>query len=237
MTKIITKQTPPFYWQFDQDCFNDISSNEFTADFWQQQNAIIGKESGRGTTWFIRHNHHELVLRHYLRGGLMRHLSKDNYFFNGLDKTRAFAEFTVLHQLRKLNLPVPKPAAAQIIKKGLFYRADILSHKIPQAQDLVQILQEAKSSEFYQELGRMISEFHQHGLNHADLNIQNILQDQAGKFWLIDFDRAQFMTPESNWQKANLDRLKRSFEKEKVRHQIKWSQENWLDLLKGYKQS
>jgi 3-deoxy-D-manno-octulosonic acid kinase len=207
----------------------------FESSHWKDKDAIIGQESGRGTTWFIKHNEHELVLRHYLRGGMMRHVSHDRYIFNGLKKTRSIAEFDILNALLKKNLPVPKPAAAQVIKHGLFYEADLLTHKIPYAQDLIQVLRQAQPKEFYRELGGVIAKFHELGVFHADLNIQNILQDKSGKFWLIDFDRAQILPPQAKWQQATLKRLKRSFEKERVRFDIKWSEQDWDGLMQGYK--
>lgn len=234
MTQILTKQDQPYYWQFDQDCFDDISEQYFTADYWQANNAVIGQESGRGTTWFVQHGDAQLVLRHYLRGGMMRHLSRDHYRFSGFQQTRSIAEFTILHTLLKKQLPVPKPAAAQVIKRGLFYRADLLTHKIPHAHDLIHVLKQAQSIEFYQQLGKMIAAFHRQGVFHADLNIQNILQDKKGKFWLIDFDRARLLAPQQKWQEATLNRLKRSFEKERNRFDIKWTDTDWRALLQGY---
>lgn len=234
MSKILTKQQVPYFWQFDQKCFGDISEQYFSAEYWQANNAVIGKESGRGTTWFVQHNADQLVLRHYLRGGLMRHISHDRYVFNGFQNTRAIAEFNILHSLLKKNLPVPTPAAAQVIKHGLCYEADLLTHKIPDAQDLVQVLKHAQGHDFYQYLGKLIAEFHQQGVFHADLNIQNILQDKNGKFWLIDFDRARILHPQKKWQDTTLSRLKRSFEKERDRFGIQWSDKDWDVLMQGY---
>ncbi len=234
MTQIINKHCKPYYWLFDQQVFNTISEQQFHPSYWQATNAIIGKESGRGTTWFIAYEGYELVLRHYLRGGVMRHISHDQYFFSGLDKTRAFAEFSILHLLVQKNLPVPKPAAAQVIKKGLVYRADLLTHKIPNAQDLVSVLKVPQPADFYISLGKVIASFHQQGIFHADLNIQNILQDNTGKFWLIDFDRARILQPNERWQAANIARLKRSFEKEVGRFGIHWTEKDWSALMHGY---
>ena len=234
MTQILTKQDQPYFWQFDQNCFDDISEKYFTAEYWQANNSVIGQESGRGTTWFVEHGEAQLVLRHYLRGGMMRHINHDSYLFSNYNNTRSIAEFTILHSLLKKNLPVPTPAAAQVIKRGLFYKADLLTHKIPNAQDLIQVLQQTQNTTFYQQLGKMIANFHRQGVFHADLNIQNILQDKNGKFWLIDFDRAQIKTPQKAWQEATLNRLKRSFEKEQSRFDIKWSLKDWETLLQGY---
>lgn len=234
MSQIISKQDGKHFWRYDAECFKDISAEYFTAEYWQKMQTIIGQETGRGTTLFVQHNDSQLVLRHYLRGGMMRHLSRDRYLFNSLESTRSFAEFTLLADLSERGFAVPRPAAAQVIRQGLHYRADLLTHKIPDAQDLVHILQTSQDAVFYSGLGEFIARFHKQGVFHADLNIQNILQDKQGKFWLIDFDRAQLRTPNTDWQQANLKRLKRSFEKERIRHQIKWSATDWAVFLQAY---
>ncbi len=235
MMEVLNKQEGHYFWQYDRSCFEEMSSSIFEADYWKEKNAITGQESGRGTTWFLKHKDHELVLRHYLRGGFIRHLSHDRYIFTGMKNTRSIAEFDILTKLLEKKLPVPKPAATQVIKHGLFYEADLLTHKIPSAQDLVQVLQHTQAKEFFQELGSVIAKFHQLGVFHADMNIQNILQDNQGKFWLIDFDRAQILTPHAKWQQATLNRLKRSFEKERGRFDIRWDDKDWDAFMKGYK--
>ena len=167
----------------------------------------------------------------------MSKLSRDNYIYTRLKNCRSISEFNILSQLNDLGLPVPTPVAAQVIQHGVTYTADLLTQRIPNAQDLVQVLQSSKNHIFYQKLGQIIALFHQHGVCHADLNIQNILQDTDNKFWLIDFDRAQRKKNKPTWQHANLKRLKRSFEKEKVRHGIKWKLADWDILIDAYRQA
>ena len=63
----------------------------------------------------------------------------------------------------------------------------------------------------------------------ADLNIHNILLDEDEKVWIIDFDKCYQQSGEK-WKQSNLARLKRSFEKEVGKRQIKWSQSDWKNL-------
>jgi 3-deoxy-D-manno-octulosonic acid kinase len=58
----------------------------------------------------------------------------------------------------------------------------------------------------------MVQDFHAAGACHADLNAHNILLDQEGKAWLLDFDRGRFRAPGA-WQARNLARLERSLRK------------------------
>ena len=226
------KTNGPTHWLYDTQLFSSMSNAFFTATYWQKKEAIIGQENGRGTTWFVRKDNSELVLRHYLRGGLIQKLSKDRYIYKNLESCRSISEFNILSELHQQGLPVPKPAAAQVIKEGLFYQADLLTHKIPNAKDLVQILKVKQGEAFYCTLGQTIAEFHQQGVYHADLNIQNILQDNNAQFWVIDFDRAKRLAPNNRWQERNLKRLKRSFEKEKKRFGIQWDVQDW-DIFYG----
>lgn len=231
---IENKQQENRYYLFDKAFFSDVSADHFCGDYWQKQDAITGQEKGRGTTWFLRYRNHDLVLRHYLRGGFVSKINKNRYFFRNRESCRSINEFQILNQMVHMGLPVPKPAAAQVIRYGLTYQADLITQRIPGAKDLVQILQSSRNELFYRQLGQTIARFHQHGIYHADLNIQNILQDSDQQFWLIDFDRAKKLKPNKRWQLRNLKRLKRSFEKEKVRHNIQWQSADWDILFQSY---
>ena len=95
------------------DIFRDEKSKYFDPKYWQSIQAIDGYERGRGTTWFLRHDDHALVLRHFYRGGFMSRFNRDRYIFSSLDNTRAFKEFSILERLYKAGLPVPEPAGAR----------------------------------------------------------------------------------------------------------------------------
>jgi len=234
MPATVTRQSANCYWHYNNDFFDTISTDNFDPRYWQAKNAVIGQEKGRGTTWFVHHKGYDLVLRHYLRGGVASKLSRDTYLYKNRQSSRSIAEFEILNKLHALGLPVPRPVAAQTVRYGLCYRADILIERIPLANDLLRILQTAQDNTFYQQLGQTIAQFHSNGVFHADLNIQNILQDQGGKFWLIDFDRAKLRQPQQNWQARNLSRLLRSFEKEQQRHGINWQHNDWTILTDAY---
>ena len=107
--------------------FRDEKSEYFDPKYWQSMQAIEGYERGRGTTWFIRHDTHSLVLRHFYRGGFMSRFNRDRYIFSSLESTRAFKEFTILDQLYREGLPVPEPAGARVVKEGKNYTADLIS--------------------------------------------------------------------------------------------------------------
>ncbi|NVK25051.1 MAG: 3-deoxy-D-manno-octulosonic acid kinase [Gammaproteobacteria bacterium] len=224
------------------DVAKNISPAWFDAVFWQQQNAIVGESKGRYTTYFVEYKTAEdskvkMVLRHYYRGGLISKLSRDRFIFRSYQSTRAFAELTMLQKMRELNLPVPKPVAAMVTKVGLFKCVnDILIELIPNARDGFQyLLQQSLSEQQWFAIGETIQQFHQQGVYHSDLNIHNIMLDQQGKVWLIDFDRCEFRTSAQDWQQANLSRLKRSLEKEKtINPEFHFNESYWQQLMAGY---
>ncbi|SFB78589.1 3-deoxy-D-manno-octulosonic acid kinase [Pseudoalteromonas denitrificans] len=216
-----------------------LSSDWFQAQYWKNQNKIYAQKKGRASVWFFEQDNLKAVLRHYWRGGLIGKLLQDQYLYLGFKKTRVFQEFELLTQLHQQGLNVPVPVGAYIHKIGLIYRGDIITQAIQGAASLLDILKhrELTSNEITQ-VALCISTFHQQGVYHADLNINNILFNDEGEVFLIDFDRGELRTPQSNWQQANINRLERSFEKEKKRNkEFYWQTENWSFLKSEYKKS
>ncbi len=106
--------------------------------------------------------------------------------------------------------------------------------KIDGARDLVGILtEETLTPAQYRAVGRLVRQLHDAGVCHTDLNIHNILLDNEGQFWLIDFDKCGRRDGDS-WKAANLSRLQRSFNKEVGRFQIRWQPADWDALMQGY---
>ena len=223
---------------YDDELLSDGPAHCFEPEYWQQQGKVTGSAQGRGTTWFVQLPQLEAALRHYRRGGLFGKFVKDQYWFSSWEKTRSYQEFELLQCLQKANVNVPRPIAARAVKCGFLYRADLLSEKVPNAQDLVDILQNGVlNREIYQEIGKMIRRMHNAGVNHTDLNIHNILIDQYQKVWIIDFDKCGFATQSDQWQQKNLERLQRSFLKEQPHFFEPWSLECWSWLMDGYDSS
>ena len=225
------------YIMFDDSLIKDDIECCFDAQCWQDKDKVIGSATGRGTTWFVQLDTMQAALRHYRRGGLFGKIISDYYCFTGWQKTRSIAEFNLLKVLKELGVNVSRPIAARVIKKGIFYQADLLSEKIPNAQDLVAVLQQRQLNESeYQAIAVQIKKMHQAQVNHTDLNIHNILLDTQGKAWIIDFDKCDQQAGDE-WKDNNLQRLLRSFNKELNKRQIKWSLEDWDILVKAYQQA
>lgn len=222
---------------FDDEIITDPSQALFDAQYWQEQDKVVGSATGRGTTWFVQLENMQAALRHYRRGGLFGKIVKDHYWFTGWEQTRSLQEFNLLRVLIESGVNVPRPIAARAVKTGLTYRADLLSERIPNAKDLVSILPDNPLPEaMYQKVGQEIAKMHNANVNHTDLNIHNILIDEQEKIWIIDFDKC-CQQPDGDWKQGNLERLKRSFLKEQDKRQIKWQETDFEALLDGYNQN
>jgi 3-deoxy-D-manno-octulosonic acid kinase len=213
-----------------------INQDWFLPDYWRNQNAIIAEKKGRSTTWFIKYSSGTGVLRHYWRGGLFGKILSDQYLFTGLKNTRTYQEFTLLLELQKRGLNVPMPIGAQVKTSGLIYRGDLLTQEITGAQSLLEILNHRPlAAAEIAKVGETIAAFHQQGVYHADLNINNILLDQEQSVFIIDFDRGRLVQPGHQCLKQNMARLKRSFLKETSRNNpFYWQDRQWNRLIESY---
>jgi 3-deoxy-D-manno-octulosonic acid kinase len=242
--KLACVQEDNIYCVFNENEITNFSTEMLSAAYWQAQSAVTGSAQGRGTTWFVKYNDKNnagdkhWVLRHYYRGGLIGKIIKDSYFFISQKRTRAAREFSLLKYMQKLSLPAPQPIAYRVTRHGLFYRADLLSSRIENAQDLVAMLTEKSlSDDLWFAIGKTIKQFHDQGIYHHDLNAHNILINDNNKVWLIDFDQGEQRIVDQRWQQSNMQRLLRSFHKEhKNLTTFHWLECHWEKLIEGYNQ-
>jgi 3-deoxy-D-manno-octulosonic acid kinase len=82
-------------------------------------------------------------------------------------------------------------------------------------------------------IGCCLRRFHAAGVYHADLNARNILVDARGSVWLLDFDRARWVAPNSRRLKKNLQRLLQSLRKLDCLSAAELDS-GWSDLIAGY---
>jgi 3-deoxy-D-manno-octulosonic acid kinase len=169
--------------------------------------------SGRGGAWFVDAPGRALVLRHYLRGGKVAAFNRDWHLWRGMARSRSFAEFRLLHELRAHGLPVPAPVAACYWRSGMGYHAAILLVRIEGVRSLAERAQTDGRDAPWEEAGRLVARMHRAGVDHADLNAHNLLFGNEGRGWIIDFDRARVRIPATGWRELNLRRLARSLEK------------------------
>ncbi len=210
-----------------------IDCEWFSDTYWLNQGRLLGASSGRGSAWMVKSDQEKMMLRHYYRGGIPAKFNKDKYLWTGLNKSRSFSEYYLLDEMYALGLPVPEPIAAQTCKVGLFYQANILIKYIPHQSTFAEILNQDSEAKIWQQVGKTIALFHTQGINHADLNANNILIDKH-KVYLIDFDNSGQQTPKQSWQQNNIKRLKRSIDKLTTSSFVNTNKLKWQQLLDSY---
>jgi 3-deoxy-D-manno-octulosonic acid kinase len=216
----------------------------FSRAYWVPRDAVTEVAGGRGSVLFLRAGEHaaagtqDWVMRHYRRGGLIAKFSADAYVWLGERRTRCFAEWRLLAELRRLELPVPAPVAACYERSGWLYRADLITERLPSTQTLAQsLVAGALSEQQWQSVGRTIARFHAHGVHHADLNANNILLGVDGQTYVLDFDRGR-IEARGAWEERVLARLRRSLDKLKMqRDGVVFSDTQWRWLEQGAKGS
>nr|NIQ93486.1 3-deoxy-D-manno-octulosonic acid kinase [Desulfuromonadales bacterium]NIS39829.1 3-deoxy-D-manno-octulosonic acid kinase [Desulfuromonadales bacterium] len=151
--------------------------------------------------------------------------------------SRAFREWRLLAELYERGLPVPRPIAACVELNPFIYRADLIIEKIPGVRSLAQRLEARSLSDSqWQEVGKCLRRFHDAGCWHADLNAHNILLNEDGDVFVIDFDRGRLRQP-GRWREKNLARLHRSLEKvDRLSPSATFKSDDWQELLAGYRQ-
>jgi len=235
---------------------SSLTAQHFDQAVWHQHQAVTGTSGGRHTVWFVApqraiphlasEHGQQWVLRHYYRGGLPGRFVRRSFVYTGLARTRSVAEYNLLQAMRVQELPVPKPIAALVQRMGVRYKASLLIERIPEAQDLGRLLlQQALTEQEWQHVGATVRRFHLAGVYHSDLNCKNILWRSVDKkTFVIDFDRCAMKAPVNKpnqvlaWQHANLQRLKRSFEKERNKARAEggfhWQKSDWQAFMAGY---
>lgn len=169
----------------------------------------------------------------------MAKFAEKTYLFTGFEHTRSVAEFRLLGRLHSLGLPVPEAVAAIAWKYRLFwYRAAILVKRIPNSVTFPDSDRLSDES-LWSQLGQVIRRFHDFGLNHVDLNCDNILVAED-RLYLIDFDRCKLVPESENetdsaWKRRNLERLYRSIRKRCPVLSLSQQEHLWKHLLQAYR--
>lgn len=219
---------------YDRGRVGDYDSSWFDTAQWRGAGTVVHSTKGRGFVLKRTIGGELWVLRHYHRGGLVSSLVYDHYLWLGLERTRAFREWRLLHDLHGRGLPVPEPLAARVVRTGPIYQADIALAYLPGTRTLTSHLDnDAVGHEQWREIGRMLRRFHDHGVDHPDLTAHNILVDADGGLFLVDFDNAVVRAP-GPWAARGIDRLQRSLRKVALETGTEFDPEAWAALYRGY---
>ena len=170
------------------------------------------------------------VVRHYERGGLVRHLLGDFYF----GPTRFFQEARVSEWAKDHSVPTAQVLAVRSERKGLFlHRGDLITREIEGSEDMDRYLRAVQRNEnpgtyrrkeVIRSVALLLQRMHRAGLYHADLNLKNIViqtTEEGVNSYVIDLDRAKVIQPlNSRMRIRNLVRLYRSVDKQGYLEQL-----------------
>ncbi len=184
-----------------------------------------------------------LLVRRFTHGGLARWLTGRRY----LRAERPFEELALAEALRARGVATPEVVAARA--RPLFpfgWRLDLVTRRVPGAVDLGEVLARARRgavppADLRRALiaaGSAVRALHAAGLEHADLNANNLLvpvAGQGGPAWILDLDRSR-LRPELSTpaRRANLARLLRHVERGERRHGPALSRADHLRFLRAY---
>ncbi len=221
---------------YDADRIPEPDLRLLDPAYWHEKGAVTGQAAGRGNTLLLEKPFGPAALRCYLRGGWPARVSRDQYFYSGLNRSRPFREFNILRQLTEKGLSCPVPLAASCDRGLFFYRGALLMEEINDVTPLADFLGSTGSgSALWADVGACIYSFHQAGVNHADLNARNLLLNRvSGEVYLVDFDRCTVNPGIVVDGKSNLARLKRSLIKLWPRDNADALRACWQALLNGY---
>mgnify|MGYP003346674154 FL=1 len=206
----------------------------FDAGEWQRAGAVAIETSGRGQVLIVAHGSERWVLRHYRRGGFVARFVEDHYLWLGLERTRAFREWRLLRGLRDAGLPVPNPVAAHVHRTGVIYTADIVTTYLPNTRKLSWFIEQGQVPPgVWRRIGGVVRAVHDRGVDHPDLTAHNILLDDRGEVFLVDFDNAR-QKPPGDWRRLGVERLQRSLRKVALETGTAFDADGWRELSQAY---
>ena len=219
----------------DEDYTINERDDVFSALDSSKELKVRVKQAGRGSVSFFTHAEKSMVHKHYLRGGLVSKLIFDQYLWVNLELTRSFIEFRALEEMSQLGLPVPRPIAARVKRRGVSYTADLITEKLDNTKTLGDCLYDQSFSEqIFSTIGETIKNFHATGCYHPDLNVENILVDESQKVFLLDFDRWKKREENKRLGLINIERLKSSIRKRLGLRGLPFPQKEWQAFLATY---
>ncbi len=207
---------------YDADCLERPTAAWFTADHWARHGPVETFRHGRGGCWRVVLPTGTAVIKHYRRGGQMAKISFDRYLFTGWERSRSLREWRLLAELHQQGLPVPAPLAAICVRRGRSYKAALITRYIDGASGLNQLIMKDVPGlpELAIKTGQLLARFHAADINHADINLSNIIKDDQDRLWLLDFDRGRHLSMTPKRRQRSLQRLQRSLRRLSQREQV-----------------
>ena len=188
MEKLLTKDSLNYRFGFSRN-LSDNQLKEILTHFRTLKTAEASISGGRApvTTTVVK-GLGPVVIKQYLRGGIMRFILKNRYVKFG--KPRSQVEFESMLKLRKCGIRAPEPVAFAYCGFPL-YLAWLVSRKIEQSCTLAELnCQDInRVSRIMDSVIEQIDRLVQCRYIHVDLHPGNILIDGDDNIYIIDFDK------------------------------------------------
>ena len=129
-----------------------------------------------------------VVIKHYRRGGLVRHLMKRRYLT--WRKPRCQREYDLLYSVRDIGIHAPEPVAFAY-RGRLFYLAWLITRQIEHPQSLARISlkDEKRARQLMKSVIALCLLLIDHHIRHVDLHPGNVVVDLQDRVFFLDFDR------------------------------------------------
>lgn len=158
--------------------------------------------SGRGrTVRLLLNGIGRVVIKHYRRGGVLGRVVSHRYL--RLGATRCENEFQMLLRVRAMGVSAPEPILFAY-RGSLLYKAWLVTREVERSKSLFQLAQEGGVQggldpvAITEKVADLVTRLIVNGVKHVDLHPGNVLIDEHGDVFLIDFDKAQILRALAN---------------------------------------
>lgn len=131
----------------------------------------------------------KVVIKAYFRGGLLGRVIEKTYL--GIGPCRGRAEFEMLTRIRAMGVRAPAPVA--FASKGRFLQNTwLVTRQIENARTLSELAMadEKAAAQSISAVAGQVRRLIQNRILHVDLHPGNILVNDCGRVYIIDFDKA-----------------------------------------------
>ena len=158
----------------------------------------------------------DVIVKHYRRGGLLRHLVSSYYLSIG--KSRPQIEFELLDLVRRAGIHAPEPVAF-VTFGGFLYRGWLITKELHFVTTLAQLALD-EPEDVHNVMGTLAEEVDllvKNNIFHVDMHPGNVLVGENGTVSLVDFDKAAaFNGSQKELRKRYLCRWRRAV----IKHEL-----------------
>lgn len=135
-----------------------------------------------------------VIIKPYLRGGMMQYLVKDKYI--KIRHSRAKQEFVMLEKAARAGVQVPRPVC-YLQRGNRFYSCWLATMEVPNHGSVAAVSRQAPHliPMMMPDICRQTTRLIEAGIHHVDLHPGNLLAvGNKKKIYIVDFDKARRCT-------------------------------------------